>query len=96
MSSLSRARRDALIQALSERIVEYKLREPAIVLLTMHVPLAFIGSQMLFALQPFVTGLMGDTVARELPLLLEDPSAIQELVSRLETPAIPAPQHSKS
>lgn len=96
MSALARARRETLLEALAERIIAYRLREPAIVLLTMHAPLAFLGGQMLFALQPFVTTLAGDTLARELPLLLEDPTALRELIARLEHPALPAPQNAKS
>ncbi len=90
MSQLSDARRHALLAALCRQICDWHLREPAIVLLTVHAPLALLGSQLLFAAQPFLGIFTGEEVARELPLLLEDPQAIPDLVSLLENPPLAA------
>ena len=84
MTTLPDARRQELIERVSEMLRAWHLREPAIVLLTMHAPLAFLGSQFMLAAQPFVGVFTGDQFAHDLALLLEDPQNIEQLVTRLE------------
>lgn len=84
MPSLQDARRDELIERVSERLVAWHLREPALVLLAMHAPLAFLASQLLIAAQPFVGMVTGDAFARDFALLMEDEGGVGELVARLE------------
>lgn len=87
MDALSDARRAELIDRLSAQLDAWNLREPAIVFLTMHSPLAFLGSQFLFAAQPFLGVFIGDGAARELAELIQDPQNIELLVTRLEESA---------
>jgi len=86
MTNLPDARRQELIERVSRMLRAWNLREPAIVLFTMHAPLAFLASQFMLAAQPFVGVLTGDEFARDFALLLEDPQNIEQLVTRLEAP----------
>ncbi len=84
MDALSDARRAELIDRLSAQLDAWNLREPAIVFLTMHSPLAFLASQFLLAAQPFLGVFIGEGAARELAELIQDPQNIELLVTRLE------------
>ncbi len=82
--SLSPARRDQLIETLASRLSAWNLNAPAILLLQMHAPAAFLGSQLLLAAAPFVALLAGDRLARDLAFLCEEPENIERLIVRLE------------
>jgi hypothetical protein len=84
---MSDARRDELIERVSTRLIEWRVREPAIVFMAMHEPLAFLGGQFLLAAQPFLGVFTGDDFARDLALLFQDPAALQQLLTRLEQPS---------
>jgi hypothetical protein len=81
---MSPARRDELVDNLARRLRAWGLSAPAILLLEMHAPLAFLGSQLLFATQPFVAWLTGDRLIHDLAYLLEEPENIERLITRLE------------
>jgi len=87
MPNLSAARRQELIERVHAQLRAWNLREPAIVFLAMHAPLAFFGSQMLLAAQPFLGMFHGDRWVHDLALLLDDPQNVQELIARLEADA---------
>ncbi len=78
------ARRDELIETIAQRLVAWNLSAPAILLLQMHAPLAFLGGQMLFAAEPFIALATGQSFARDLAYLVEEPENVERLVSRLE------------
>ena len=84
MPVLTDARQRELIERVCAQLIAWNLREPAIVFLTMHAPLAFLGSQFLIAAQPFVGMMTGDAFARDVALVLQDPHNIEQLVARLE------------
>ncbi len=81
---LDPARRDELIETIARRLTAWNLSAPAILLLQMHAPLAFLGAQFLFAAEPFVALVTGDRVAGELAFLTEEPENIERLIARLE------------
>ncbi len=81
---LSPARRDELVDYLASRLHAIGMTGPAILLLEMHAPLSFLGSQLLFAAQPFIGWLTGERLARDLAYLFEEPKNIERLISRLE------------
>ncbi len=83
-SSLTAERRDELIEGIAEHLRAWNLDGFFILLLEMHAPLAFLGSQLLFAAQPFVGVVTGDRAARELALLVEEPGNVERLIARLE------------
>ena len=81
---------EEMIDHLAEWIESKGLRSPAILFLEASKPLALIGSQALFLLQPLL-GLVGplwgrfdDRALTEYALLLEDPASIDRLLARLE------------
>ncbi len=90
MSNLDDTRRRELIERVAAQLCRWNLREPAIFFLAMHAPLAFLGSQLVIAAQPFVGMMTGDSFARDFALLLEDPQNIELLIAQLEHHAHPA------
>jgi len=84
VTDLTDERRLELIERASETLCAWHLREPALVFLSLHAPLAFLGSQLLLAAQPLLGVLTGDRLARELALLLEEPANVELLVARLQ------------
>jgi hypothetical protein len=81
---LSPARRDELVESVSARLRAWHLSAPAILFLQMHAPLAFLGSQLLLATQPFVSGLTGDRLIHDLAYLFEEPENVERLIAHLE------------
>ncbi|MGB8645324.1 MAG: hypothetical protein WCF84_08800 [Anaerolineae bacterium] len=81
---LSPARRDELIETVTRRLLAWNLSAPAILLLQMHAPLAFLGGQFLFAAEPFLAVLTSAPFAHDLACLVEDRENVERLVSRLE------------
>ena len=84
MPILQDARRQELVDRVCGQLVAWNLREPAVVFLSMHAPLAFLGSQLLIAAQPFLGIVTGDEFARDFAVLLEDPESLDLLITRLE------------
>lgn len=87
-ASLSPARRDELLDDVARRLSAWGLRAPAVLLLEMHSPLAFLGGQILFATRPFLGWLTGDRLFHDLAYLLEEPENVDLLISRLEKQGI--------
>ena len=81
---LTPARRDELIETIACRLSAWNLNAPAIFLLQLHAPLAFLGGQLLFAAEPLIATLTGFRLARDLALLVEEPENVERLVTRLE------------
>lgn len=84
MGDITDVRRDELLTRVSTQLVRWNLREPAIMFLAMHEPLAFLGGQMLLAAQPFLGVFTGDAFAHDMALVFQDPESIAQLVMRLE------------
>lgn len=83
--SLDAPRRGRLIDSFARRIVAAGMIAPAILFLEMHKPLAFLGAQMLWIAQPFLTLGFQDADIRDLALLIEDRANVQALINRLES-----------
>lgn len=86
MDELSAARRQELIDRVCAQLRAWNLREPALVLLDMHLPLAWIGSQFLLFAEPFLGMAAGERTARDLVWLFQDSQNIQQLLTQLEKP----------
>jgi hypothetical protein len=84
MLTLSDARRAELVERAATLVSRWNLRQPAILLLAMHAPVAFLGSQFLLAAQPFLGVFTGHAFARDFALLFQDPNSIEQLLERLE------------
>ena len=87
LTTLPMARRDELIESIAGRIQALGMCELAIFFLEMHSPLAFLGSQVIYAAQPFLGWAIGDRRARELAQFAEDPASAQHLIQRLQADA---------
>jgi hypothetical protein len=84
--SLDLQRREQMIEQLSQHAQRWGMTSPAILLLEMHKPLAFVGAQMLLAAQPFLSFWWRDQDLRDLAFLLEDRANVDALIARLESP----------
>lgn len=82
--TLGAARRDELVNELAAWLTERNLREPAALFLTLHLPLAFFGSQLLLAAQPFLGVFFGEQEAHELALFCQESENLERLVARLD------------
>jgi hypothetical protein len=78
-------RREQLLTDLARRIERLGLTAPAILFLETFKPLAFLGAQFLWFAQPFLTLGFNETDLRDLTLIVEDRTGIEELIARLET-----------
>jgi hypothetical protein len=87
MPDLSDARRHELIARVSAQLCTWHLREPAIVFLAMHSPLAFLGSQLLLVAQPFLGTAGASQFAYDCALVFQDPENVNLLLDRLEQDA---------
>ncbi len=86
---LTAARRDELIESIAGQVRARHLQWPAILLLEAYAPLAFLGSNLLLAAQPWVGWFTGDRLARELALLSAEPVNLERLIARLEDDSAP-------
>ena len=84
MPALEDTRRQELMERVRAQLGAWNLREPAIVFLSMHAPLAFFGSQLLLVAQPFLGLVVGDRWAGDLANFLDEPQNVQDLITYLE------------
>ncbi len=77
-------RREQLIDDLARRAAHAHLAAPAILVLEMYKPLAFIGAQLLWATQPFLGLMWNENDVRALARLFEDPANVEQLIDRIE------------
>lgn len=78
-------RREQLLDDWAQRIERAGMSAPAILFLETFKPLAFLGAQALWFAQPLLTLGLNETDLRDLILLIEEPSGIEDLLARLET-----------
>jgi hypothetical protein len=78
------ARREELIIALAQRIEQAGMVAPAILFLETFKPLAFIGAQLVWFAQPFLTLGLNDADVRDFAQLIEDDESVEALIAHLE------------
>ncbi len=83
--ALDPKRREQLIEELARRAARMHLTAPAILFLEMHKPLAFVGAQMLWVGEPFLTLWLSRESLHDVARLLEDPANVEQLIQRLES-----------
>lgn len=83
--TLDTPRRQQLIDRFARRIGALGMTAPAILFLEMHKPLAFLGAQLLWAAQPFLSVGLDDADLRDFAAIIEDRAGIEELIDRLES-----------
>lgn len=74
-----------LLDRLSESLCRAGLRLPALVALEVGRPLAFLGGQLLWVAQPAISLFFSGEVVQRVARMLEEPTAVEALVARLET-----------
>lgn len=60
-------------------------RLPALIVLQIGHPLTFLGGQLVWVAQPALSLFMSTQTIRQVAQLLEEPTAVQALIDRLET-----------
>ena len=81
---LTSEQRDTLIERLAERIVRHRLQMPAILVLEMHKPFAFLAGQSLLLGSGFLAPLFGPQNIRQYSKLFENRDNIERLMERIE------------
>lgn len=75
---------EAWSQALASRIKALGLSSAALALIEIARPLRFLGSQILLLAHPLLAGLISNATVEHTLTLLDDPDALERLISRLE------------
>lgn len=70
---------------ITDLIYRLGLRLPALIILETGRPLAFLGGQLLWLAQPALSLLLPAREVGRVAALLEDPTAVNALLARLET-----------
>ena len=83
--TLDAARRQQIIDRAADRIAGLGMTAPAILFLEMNKPLAFLGAQMLFAAQPFLSMTFGEADLRDFAEIIEERKGVEQLIARLES-----------
>ncbi len=82
---LDASRRQQLIDRFARRVAGLGLTAPAVLFLEMHKPLAFLGAQMLFAAQPFLSLGFNAADVHDFAAIIEDRTGVEEVIDRLES-----------
>lgn len=77
------------VEQAAEVIRQHRLRLPALIALEVCRPIAFLGGQFLWVLQPTLGVFAPRAVIGGLARTLEDPEAIDSLIARLEIDEAP-------
>jgi hypothetical protein len=93
--ALDASRRQQLIDRFARRIAELGLTAPAVLFLEMHKPLAFLGAQLLFAAQPFLSVGLNDADVRDFAAIIEDRTGVEQVIDRLESLKTESPASPK-
>jgi hypothetical protein len=83
--ALDAARRQQIIDRFANRIAGLGMTAPAVLFLEMNKPLAFLGAQLLFAAQPFLSITFNQADLRDFAEIIEDRTGVEELTARLES-----------
>lgn len=81
---LSPDERDAVLSRIVEAVTRRGLQTPLMLALEIHRPLAFTFSQSLIVTAPLLAPLLGLELMQRAARLLQDPSAYDELIARIE------------
>ncbi len=81
---LSEEQKAQLIDALAQQVVKRGLAAPAVLMLTLHRPLAFIGSQATVALAPLLAPFFGFDKIDQYSQLMSERENWDRLIERIE------------
>ena len=83
--ALDVARRQQMIDRIANRIAGLGMTAPAVLFLEMNKPLAFLGAQLLFAAQPFLSITVNPADLHDFAEIVEDGTGVDQLIARLES-----------
>lgn len=83
--TLEAQRRENLINRLARRIADAGMTAPAILFLEAYKPLSFLGAQLLWFAQPFLTPAFDPVDFADFALLVQDDAGTEALIVRLES-----------
>jgi hypothetical protein len=81
---LTEEEREKLLDKAAHEIQKRKMEMPATLFLEMHKPLAYVGSQAILALSPFLIPIVGFDNLNNYTRLFSERSNIEELMQKLE------------
>lgn len=84
-ADLTPERRDALLNGVAGRIVQWGLETPAVVFLEMHRPLTFLAGQSLLVAMPFLGAFIDARHLGDWARLLQSPENIDRLIDHIES-----------
>jgi hypothetical protein len=84
---LEPAERDALLDRVAREVTRRRLEAPAILVLEMHRPLMFLGSQFLILFTPMLGPAFGLDNLHRLTALLQDRANLDRLLDRIDEQA---------
>jgi hypothetical protein len=75
---------EKIIRKVADEIVRRRLTVPAIFVLESCIPLNFVGSQAMIALEPFVHSIFNLPNYRKFALLMESDNNVKKLITMIE------------
>jgi len=90
--TLTDEERDQWIEKMAEEVVRRRMETPAVLMLEMHRPMAFLSSQALIVATPFLGAFVGTDNVLKLSRLLEHPRNVERLVERIEELSVERPE----
>ncbi len=83
-ADLPDATRDTLIEKIASRVVQLGMAAPAVLVLEMHKPLAFLASQSLLLGSGLLAPIFGPQNVQQYVRLLESRENIERVIQRIE------------
>ncbi len=81
---LTDEQRDAILERIAQGVVRRGMSAPAVLFLELNKPLAFVASQSLLVLTPFLAPFVGIENVHRVSRLLEKRENVERLVERIE------------
>ena len=76
--------RDRIIEKAAQEIVKRGLTAPALLFIEMAKPINFLGSQLLVAVDPFISSILSSGDYRKFSILMEDDENMERLLQAIE------------
>ena len=74
----------AILEKVAKGVVKWQLTAPAIFFLEIFKPLNFIGSQLLYAVSPFVQAILENQEYKKFALIVERDNNVETLIGLIE------------
>jgi hypothetical protein len=81
---VSEEERERIIEKAAREIVRRGLATPALIFIEMAKPINFLGSQLLVAIDPFISSILSSGDYRKFSILMEDDENVERLLQAIE------------